>query len=251
MKRFTIAEKILCVVLAVLLVAAGIVWWETAPITMAARKTTAAITSTDLVDQSTYSTAQRLAQLAAASEEQAYAQSALRIADHELDLAFTEALRDLEAHPPALNSQAAAIQLRISKSQVLLTADQQRVADLTTALAQAKPDQKDKIQDQLDLAQSQLELDKDELDEASQTLVDAGGNPRQQIETMVQEHDAQVKAHPPTAAGKAVALDDQHGSIGKFRDWRMLRQKQADLDTACVNAETKAQALSTRRAGLA
>ena len=148
------------------------------------------------MDQSTYTTAQRLAQLAIAPEEQSFSQSALRIADHELDLAFTEALRDVEAHPPALNSDAAAIQARIAKSQTLLSADQQRVNDLTAALAQAKADQKDKIQDQLDLAQSQLELDKDELDESNQNLVEAGGNPRQQIESMVQEHDAQTKAHP-------------------------------------------------------
>ena len=51
------------------------------------------------------------------------------IADHELDLAFTEALRDVEAHPPTLTADAAAIQARITKSQALLSADQQRVND--------------------------------------------------------------------------------------------------------------------------
>ena len=152
------------------------------------------------MDQSTYTTAQRLAQLAVAPEELSFSQFALRIADHELDLAFTEALRDVEAHPPALSADAAAIQARIAKSQILFSTDQQRVNDLTAALAQAKTEQKDKLQDQLDLAQSQLELDKDELDEANQDLVEAGGNPRQQIESMVQEHDAQTKAHPNRAA---------------------------------------------------
>jgi small-conductance mechanosensitive channel len=248
-KSFTTTEKILCAVLAALLVAAGVVWWQTAPLSVAARKTTAAITSTDLVDQSTYSTAQRLAQLAVAAEEQAYGQSALRIADHELDLAFSEALRDLEAHPPALNSEAAAIQARIGKSQVLLTGDQQRVADLTSALAQAKPDQKDKIQDQLDLAQSQLDLDKDELDEANQTLVDAGGNPHQQIETMVQEHAAEVKVHPDAVPLKA-AVTEQRGWVGKFRDWRLLRLKEQALEAAHASALQKAEALKARRATL-
>jgi len=225
-KRLTLAEKSLSGALGLSLILAGAAWWKTAPPTLRARKSqVAAITSTDLVDQSTYSTAQRLAQTAVTPEEQGFGQSALRIADHELDLAFTEAMRDVEAHPPALNSEAAAIQARIIKSQALLTADQQRVNDLTTALAQAKADQKDKFQDQLDLAQSQLELDKDELDEANQNLVDGGGNPRQQIETMVQEHAAQTKAQPAAAAAKAAALDNQHGSIGKFRDWRFLRQK--------------------------
>jgi len=250
-KRFTVTERILGAALALLLILAGVAWWKTAPPTLHARKAQVAITSTDLVDQGTYSTAQRLEQIAVTPEEQTYAQSALRVADHELDLAFTEALRDAEAHPPALNSAAAAIQARITKSQGLFAADQQRVNDLTAALAQAKADQKDKIQDQLDLAQSQLELDKDELDEAGQNLVDAGGNPRQQIESMVQEHGAQSKAHPPAAAAKAVVLDDQHGAIGKFRDWRFLRQKEAALEAAQVSAQMKAQALSARRAALA
>ena len=251
MKRLTLVEKILSAALAVLLILAGVAWWETAPPTLNPKKSKAAeVTATDLVDQNTYATAQRLMRTAFTPEEQTYGQAALRIADHELDLAFTEALRDAEAHPPALNSAAAAIQARIQKSQVLLSADQQRVNDLTAALAQAKADQKDKIQDQLDLAQSQMELDKDELDEANQNLVDSGGNPRQQIQDMVQEHAAQTKAQP-AAAAKPAALDDQHGSIGKFRDWRLLRTKQAALEAARASALASAQALSTRRAALA
>jgi len=251
MKRFTLAERIAGVALGVLLILAGVAWWKTSPPTLRAQKAPmAAITATDLVDQSTYSTAQRLAQIAVTPEEQSYAQSALRVADHELDLAFTEALRDTEAHPPTLNSAAQAIQARIAKSQGLFTADQQRVNDLTAALAQAKADQKDKIQDQLDLAQSQLELDKDELDEANQNLVDAGGNPRQQIEAMVQEHEAQTKARPAVIAPKAAAPDNQSGAIGKFRDWRLLRQKEAALEAARVSVQMKAQALSARRVAL-
>jgi small-conductance mechanosensitive channel len=250
MKRLTLAERIMAAALGLLLIAACIAWWKTAPPTLRGGKANAAITSTDLVDQSTYTTAQRLAQLAVAPEEQSFSQSALRIADHELDLSFTEALRDVEAHPPALNSEAEAIQARIAKSQTLLTADQQRVNDLTAALAQAKADQKEKIQDQLDLAQSQLELDKDELDESNQNLVEAGGNPRQQIESMVQEHDAQTKAHPNPPAAKSGA-EEQRGSIGKFRDWWQLRQKEQALEAAGYAALQKAQALSARHTALA
>jgi small-conductance mechanosensitive channel len=240
MKRLTLTEKILAAALGVLLILAAFAWWKTAPATIHARTAKAAITSTDLVDQSTYTTAQRLAQLATAPEEQSLSQSALRIADHELDLAFTEALRDVEAHPPALNSDAAAILARITKSQTLLSSDQQRVTDLTAALAQAK----------LDLAQSQLELDKDELDESNQNLVDAGGNPHQQIESMVQEHDAQTKAHPNPTAAKA-AVEDQKGVIGKFRDWWQLRQKEQALEAAGYAALQKAQALTAKHTALA
>ncbi|SRR5579859_801010 len=251
MKRLTLAERIAGVALAVLLILAGVAWWKTSPPTLRAKKpSAAAITATNLVDQGTYSTAQRLAQIAVTPEEQTDAQSALRVADHELDLAFTEALRDAEAHPPTLNSAAAAIQARIAKSQSLLAADQQHVNDLTASLAQAKTDQKDKIQDQLDLAQSQLELDKDELDQANQDLVDAGGNPRLQIEAMIQEHAAQTKTRPTAPDVKAAMPDNQRGAIGKFREWRLLSQKEAALEAAQVGAQSMAQALNTRRTAL-
>jgi small-conductance mechanosensitive channel len=251
MKRLTLTEKILGAALGLLLILASVAWWKTAPPKPGARKSAvAAIASTDLVDQTTYLTAQRLAQVAITPEEQSFSQSSLRIADHELDLAFTEALRDVEAHPPALNSDAAAIQARIAKSQMLLGTDQQQVSVFTAALAQAKPDQKDKIQDQLDLAQSQLELDKDELDEANQNLVEAGGNPRQQIESMAKEHEAQTKAQSNPTGPKAVA-GEQGGSLGKFRDWWRLRLKEQALEAARNAALLKAQALGTRHTALA
>ena len=47
-----------------------------------------------LVDESTYETALRLSRLATTTEEQPYALTALRVADHALALAFTTALRD-------------------------------------------------------------------------------------------------------------------------------------------------------------
>jgi len=250
MNRLTAAEKISAAALLVLLILAAVAWWRTTTPTVAARtKSVAAIAATDLVDQSSYGTAQQLVQLAALPDEQAFAQSALRTADHELDLAFTEALLDVEAHPPTLTSRAATIQARLTKSQVLLAADQQRVNDLTATLAQAKPAQKDAIQDQLDLAQSQLELDKDEVDEANQELVDAGGNPRQQIEAMVQEHQAQTKSAASPAVPKAAAAD-QRGSVGKFREWRLVREKRQELEDAEANAILKAGALHAKRAAL-
>jgi Mechanosensitive ion channel len=249
--RLTLRERIIAAVLGLVMLLATVAWWETAPSTQSAgRRAAVAITATDLVDQSTYATAQRLAQLAVTPEEQSYAQSAVRIADHELDLAFSQALRDVDAHPPTLNGAAAAIQARVVKSQALLNTDQQRVNDLTGALAQAKAEQKDNLQAELDLAQSQLELDKDELEEANQDLLEAGGNPRQQIDAMVQEHEAQSKSHAGPTASKT-AVDAQRGSIGRFRDWRELRQKRRQLDDAETKATDKAESLRARRAMLA
>src|ERR1700688_65655 len=241
----TIAQKISTILLALLLAAAGIGWWETAPPTARVTKQRApAQAAAELVDQSTYTTAQRLARLATTPDEQPYAQSALRVADHALAFAFTTALRDVEAHPPALSPDALRIQDRIRRSRGLLDSDQQRVTELTGALAHAKEAQKDALQDELDLASSQLDLDKDELEEANQDLVEAGGNPQKQIEALEQEHDAQVKARAVIpvvgVSATATAATGQHGSLSRFVDWLHLRQKQQQIDDAQSNAAQRA-----------
>jgi hypothetical protein len=248
----TVKQKISTLVLVLLLAVTGIAWWKTAPPTAKVTKQRAAeAAAAALVDESTYTTAQRLALLADTPEEQTYAQSALRVADHSLAFAFTTALRDIEAHPPALSPDAQKIQDRIRKSQGLLDSDQQRVTELTGALAQAKEAQKDALQDQLDLAQSQLDLDKDELAEANQDLVDAGGNLQQRIEAMEQEHDAQVKARTVPVVTPATTAREEHGSLSRFMAWLHLRQRQKEVEDAQAGAAQRAAELAARRAALA
>ncbi|HLZ99330.1 MAG TPA: mechanosensitive ion channel domain-containing protein [Steroidobacteraceae bacterium] len=249
------SRKVSIALLALLLVSAIAAWWQTAPPSpKAVARRTAAVTSSALVDESAYATAQRLAQLATTAQEQPLAATALRVADHELALAFTAALRDVEAHPPTLSPEALKIQDRLQKSQALLDGDQQRVAQLTADLAQAKPSQKDALQDELDLAKSQLDLDKDEVEEADQDLVAAGGNPQQRIEAMVQEHDAQVKARASGAAPSgevAAPAAGPHGAWMEFRDWLKIRQKSQQLAAAQEAARGKAEALAQQRVALA
>jgi small-conductance mechanosensitive channel len=247
----TAAQKMSSLFLALLLAAAGAAWWQTAPPTARVTKQrAAALAAAELVDQSTYTTAQRLAPLAETPEERAFAQAALRVADHALAVAFTTALRDAEAHPPALSPEAQKIQDRVRKSQGLLDSDQQRVQELTGALAQAKQTQKDALQDELDLAQSQLDLDTDELEEANQDLIDAGGNPLKRIEALQQEHDAQVKAGI-AAAVAAPGVTERHGSLSRFIAWFNSRKKLQELADAQSSAAQKAADLAARRGALA
>lgn len=259
----TIAQKIFSAVLALLLVVAGAAWWKTAPPTAKVTKQrAAALAAAELVDESTYNTAQRLARLAETPDEQIYAQSALRVADHALAFAFTAALREVEAHPPRLSPEALQIQDRIRKSQALLDADQQRVMELTGALASSKETQKDALQDELDLAQSQLELDKDELEEANGDFVEAGGDQQKRIEALEQEHEAKVKARTaapvspliagaPLGRGSAPAAEEKRGSLSRFVEWRYLRQKRQEIDDARSNALQKIDSLSARHDALA
>src|SRR5271168_1683525 len=84
-----------------------------------------------LVDTRALETAQQLAQLAVTNTEKDYAQEALRLADHSVDLAFADALEDAEANPAPLTPETQAITTRFNAAQTSVTADQQRIAQLT------------------------------------------------------------------------------------------------------------------------
>ena len=112
-----------------------------------------------------------MSSLATTPEELPYAQAATKLADHELDVAFAAALRQIEAHPPVLSPEAQKISDRLQSAQKQLEGDQAQVTQLTAALAQPGAAQNSTLQDRLDLAQSQLELDKDEVATANQDLM--------------------------------------------------------------------------------
>src|ERR1700730_182705 len=59
-----------------------------------------------LVDQRPLLTAKRLAAIAGTPEEQSLAHEAEKVGDHEVDLAFFDALRTAEENPPALSPEA-------------------------------------------------------------------------------------------------------------------------------------------------
>src|SRR5581483_9592421 len=151
----SVLQKTLAIVLLILLGGALYGWWYTnqadsTPVRPG--KTLQQADAASGVNQGTFMLAQRLAALATGPEEQRLAASAERLADHELDLAFTAALRRLEAHPPQLSAEARSVQDRLDKSQKQLESDQASVARLTAAVAQATDSQKGRLQDQLDLA---------------------------------------------------------------------------------------------------
>src|SRR3989442_3491115 len=134
------------------------------------------------VDQSPLKTAQRLAARAATPDEQGLAQEALRIADHEVDLAFAEALRQAAEHLPALSAQGRDIQARLQKAQKSLQEDQARVARITGEAARAAGNAREALVSDLELAKAQVELDQDEVDDAHEDLSRVGGDPQDRIQ---------------------------------------------------------------------
>lgn len=251
------------IVLALLVAAAigGLVWTRALPATddeasatsgkkLLVRKRPA---QHSLVDQRPLLTARRMAAQAGTSEEQALAHQAEKVGDHEVDLAFLDALRTAQENPPALSPEAKKIAERKEKAEQTLKDDQENVALLTRKLAAAPESQKDNLQDQIDVAKAQANLDQDELDDASEDLEQAGGDPQSKIKRLQEEHEA--GDHNVPAAGSGV---NQHEAdyqartlLNVSRAWQALREKEKQLQDARDEAIQKQQYLAKRHADLA
>ena len=249
-------QKTAATVLLVSLAAAAYGIWATyqpPPPELARQEPVAGSSTVDseiAVDERTLRRAQRLSALSTTPEELQYAQSATQLADHELDVAFAAALRQIEARPPVLSPAAQKISDRLQKSQKQLESDQAQVNQLTGSIAQASDAQKSALQDRLDLTQSQLELDKDEVAAANQDLLQAGGNVHQRIQKMMQDHTNAANSRTATAP-VADPLSSLHGLAEKVREWLALRKKQRFLQFAGSQATSTAAKLSEQRQQLA
>lgn len=201
-----------------------------------------------LVDQRPLQTARRMAALVATPDELRLAHEAEKVGDHEVDLAFADALRTAALNPPKLTPEAKEIGVRKAKADAAVKADQETIAQLTHKLAAAPDAKKDNLQDQLDVAKAQTDLDQDELEDAAEDLERAGGDPQAKIRQLQQEHEAGGHNDPtPASAANTAEQDYQaHTLLAVFRSWRALRAKQAQLEEALQETEAKLQRLALR-----
>lgn len=196
-----------------------------------------------LVDQTPLRTAQQLAQLADTADEQELAKKALDTADHEVSLAFTQALREATLYPPPLSEEAKEIQARLLKAQKILQSDQAEVTRLAAAAEKASGERKDTLDDQLALAKAQADLDQDEVDDAREDLIRSGGDPHGRIQQMQQQRQEaggdKVVAWPPLSSGA-----EQRGLVNRFQQWAAQNQKKRRLAQAKAAADSAAGVLS-------
>ncbi len=205
-----------------------------------------------LVDQWPLETAQKMAALAATSEEQELAREALRLGDHEVDLAFASALRNATQHPAPLTHAAREQAARVKEVQGQVKARQDRVARLTQLISKAEGSKKDALQQQLELAQAQLDLDQDELADAQQDLFRAGGNPQSAIQRAIDAHEASVQHFGANASAvSAAGATDQtaetttsRSAVAQFRAWSALEAKRKLLRQVQQDALARAAGLS-------
>jgi small-conductance mechanosensitive channel len=206
-----------------------------------------------LVDQRPLQTARRMAAMAITPDEQRLAHEAEKVGDHEVDLAFFDALRTAQENPPKLSPEAKQLAERKDKAERALKEDQESMAQLTRKLAAAPEAQKDNLQDQIDVAKAQLELDQDEVDDATEDLEQAGGDPQAKIRRLQAEHEA--GGHGDAQAASAVNTHEQdyqaHTLLAVFRAWQALREKTQQLEEARQETAEKLQHLSQRHDKLA
>jgi len=179
------------------------------PRTQAVAKNQQGVAQHATVDQRPLQTARRVGALASTQEEKDLAQQAEKVADHEVDLAFFDAFRAAQENPPPLTPALKELSDKKTRMQQALTEDQATVSDLTRRIAASPEAKKENLQDQLNVAQAQLELDQDELDDATEMLVQSGGDPQAEVQRLKQAHDDE-EAHLTTYPGSARSSAFEH-----------------------------------------
>ena len=81
-----------------------------------------------VVDQRPWQTAATLAALTQSAEERELAREAERLADHEVDQAFSQSLRQASLEKPNLSGKALALQQRVAELQETIKNDRARIA---------------------------------------------------------------------------------------------------------------------------
>jgi small-conductance mechanosensitive channel len=246
-------QKIAAVALALLLAAAAYGLFRTnQPTTLWGTRSTDSNSNSQagFVDQGSLSTAQQLASLATGEDEQSLAQEALRLGDHEVDLAFAAALRNAAEHPPVLSAEAKELQTHLLEAESALENDKAQVARLTVAETKAEGEKQISANDELEIAKAQLELDEDEVQDAKQDLMRAGGDPEGRIEAMVQEHEATTHNAPAVSAANINALQGG-GLVHRLQQWFGLHQKHLRLTQAKQDVLQAAASVSAKHDALA
>ena len=225
---------------------AALIWgaWQTRDSVVELQQAIAARHSSkgpQLVDLSQLQTAQRLATQATLPDETPYAATALRLADHEVDQAFSTALRESANSPSSSGKQLQQVQKQISQLTARIKEDDERIAALNAAKAKAK-DPSDVQQDE-DLAQAQLALGTNDLDDEKQVLDQAGNDRQAQLEQAQKQQQASEQKQQLPAA----VIPGLHTFKDRFNFWQTLRARRTAVQAAMVDASSAADKLLAER----
>jgi small-conductance mechanosensitive channel len=212
-----------------------------------------------VVDQRPWQTAATLAALAQSAEERELAREAERLADHEVDQAFSQSLRQASLAKSNLSGKALALQQRVTELQETIKNDQDRIVSLN---AGTRPASAVSNGSELEIAKAQFGLDQNELTDSIEDLARESGDQRVKLQQELAARQAAMQQYRDSASRDdgqtAVASAEQYTTLAQqLSTWRSLRNRkqliaQAEqLARADVAALTADQArLKTEPAGL-
>jgi small-conductance mechanosensitive channel len=182
-----------------------------------------------IVDQRPWQTAATLAALAQSAEEKKLARDAERLADHEVDQAFSQSLRQASLAQPKLSDKALALQKRVNELQQTVKNDETRIAALS-ASAGAKSAGTLSNNGDLEIAKAQLGLDQTELADSIEDLDRESGDQRLKLQQELAARQAAMKQYKDRASEDdgqtAVASAEQYRTLAQqLSTWRSLRNR--------------------------
>ncbi len=207
-----------------------------------------------LVDQRPWQTAQALAALAVSAEEKELAREAERLADHEVDQAFAQSLRQASSETRELKGEALELQQRVTELQQTVKDDQALVKELTAKAGPTLPTTDDGAGgDDLDVAKAQLGLDQNELSDSIEDLARVSGDQRGEIQQELTAREGEMKKYDAElAAGggePAVVSSAQYRTLaGQMAAWRAQRVRLQLLEQAGQLAKADVASLTADHA---
>jgi len=204
-----------------------------------------------IVDQRPWQTAATLAALAQSAEEKKLARDAERLADHEVDQAFSQSLRQASLAQPKLSEKALALQKRVNDLQQTVRNDEARIVALSAG-AGAKSAGTISSSSEVEIAKAQLGLDQTELADSIEDLARESGDQRVKLQQELAARQAAMKQYKDRASEDdgqtAVASAEQYRTLAQqLSTWRSLRNRRQLVAQAEQLAKDDVAALTSDR----
>ena len=201
-----------------------------------------------VVDQRPWQTAATLGALAQSAEERKLARDAERLADHEVDQAFSQSLRQASLAKPNLSGKALALQQRVSELQQTIKNDEARIA-LLSASAGTRSARAASNTSDLEIAKAQLSLDQAELADSVEDLARESGDQRVKVQQELAARQASMKQYWDKASKDdgqtAVASAEQYTTLAQqVSTWHSLRNRKQLIAQAQQLARADVAALT-------
>jgi len=200
-----------------------------------------------VVDQRPWQTAATLGALAQSAEEKKLAREAERLADHEVDQAFSQYLRQAALSKATPSSKVLALQQRVNELQQIVKNDETRIASLSAG-ASTKASAVSNASD-LEIAKAQLSLDQAELVDSIEDVARESGDQRVRLQQELAARQAAMKRYKENVSNNdgqpAVAAAEQYTTFSQqLSTWRSLRKRKELIAQAQQLAKADVAALS-------